>query len=358
MDLNLVSFLKTISVAKRCEDVFGQLDVSDQLRDCKRLYLRFASLVHEDKHQNSKEDLAIAQEAFRLLAGFWTEAQEKIAKGTYGTKSIKTAPAVIASTKHKYTITEVIAAGDLSTVYGGTDEIGQSIIAKVSRTPVVNVLLAREATVATELLLHVDRPYITFFPHLIESFKIKDKAVRQVNVFEDTRNGPCFPLTEVVANYPKGIDPRHFVWIFKRVLAMLMYTHRRGLVHAAVIPTHIVIRPSDHGMILVDWSYAVPRDGVVSVISPSYRGFYPPEVMAKKPAGPETDLYMAAKCMEYILGGEALDGVPGPFRRLLDSCLIPNPARRMSDAQMVFNQVVESAQAVYGRPKFVDLVLT
>lgn len=359
MSVELVSFLLRIKDAKRCEDVFGTLDPSAQYSEAKMLYRRFASLVHEDKHQNSPEDLAIAKEAFQLLSKFWIEAQERITAGTYGTKvvTVKTS-AVIASQKHKYTIGEVIAGGDLTSVYGGENEAGVKVIVKVSRTPAVNDLVTNEASVAADLLERSLPIYQAFFPHLIESFRVRDKVVRQVNVFEDNRNGKVYPLTEIVANYPQGIDPRHFVWIFKRLLSMLDYTHRCGWVHGAILPTHVLVRPSDHGVLLVDWSYARKFDQCIPAISPGYRGFYAPEVLAKRPAGPFTDLYMAAKCMEYILGGETAAGIPGPFLRLLDACLVPNPARRLSSAFGLFEEVIVSARTVYGAPRFVDLVLS
>lgn len=353
MDPELVAFHAVILKAKTCEDVFGALagDRSAQVLTARTLYRKFASIVHEDRHANDDAALILAHEAFSLLSAFWREARLKIEKGTYGTTSTPKIDAVLASQKHTYRIDEAIGAGDLANLYAGVDETGKRVIVKVSRLAAVNDLLMQEAVVLADLTNGVSPSADSFgrlFPPMVESFRVKhQRIVQHVNVFEDRRAGNAvFSLHDVVLNFPGGIDPRHFVWIFKRLLMVLSYAHGRNWVHGAVLPTHVLVRPADHGILLVDWAYAVQRGQRLRAISPAYKSSYAPEVFTGK-ASSATDLYMAAKCMLYILG-DVVGHVPGPFLAVLNACLLPNPYRRSPDALAVYDALEKAAKAVYG----------
>ncbi len=362
MDTELVTFHAVIVKARHCEDVFGALtgDRARQHQQAKTLYHKFASLVHEDRHVGDAAAITLAHEAMSLLSTFWRAARDKIQHGTYGTKGVPTSAAVIAGPKRKYTIAEAIGSGDLANVYAGADDLGAPVIVKMSRHATVNDLLANEARVSVDLALGASTSYGRFFPRLLAAFKVKDhlRVVRHVNVFADSRDGSIFTLNDLVANFPRGIDLRHFVWIFKRLLSMLGYAHGRGWVHGAVLPTHVLVRPADHSILLVDWSYACKAGERVLALSPGYRAYYAPEIINRAKATPATDLYMAAKCMEYVLGGEVALDVPTPFLSLVDACLLPNPNRRMADAFGAYDVLDRAAKAVYGPAKFVELVLT
>lgn len=367
MHTELAAFHTRIMSATTCEDVFGALtgDRDAQRAAAKTLYRTFAALVHEDKHAGDLDDLRVAHEAFSRLSNYWVEAKGKIEKGTYGTKATPKVDAVVASKSGTYVIQEAIGAGDLASIYQGVDGDGHPVVVKMSRTAIVNDLLVREASALMTLKAaaknyHGMMPWNRFFPSIVDAFKVKDhlRVVRHVNVFKIEQLGPCVPLTELVAQFPKGIDPRHFVWIFKRLLAILGFAHDAGIVHGAVIPTHVLIRPADHSLMLVDWSYACPKGEKVIALSPGYKSFYAPEILTKRQAGPEADIYMAATCMEYLLGGELAEGVPAPFLRFLAQCQLQNPARRPTGAFLLHDELAKIAQDVYGAPKFLDLVLT
>ncbi len=362
MDTELTAFHAVIVKAKTCEDVFGVLagDRSAQLSAGKTLYRKFASIVHEDRYASDDAALILAHEAFSLLAAFWRDARHKIERGVYGTKTAPTVAAVIASQKHKYQIDEAIGAGDLANVYSGFNESAEPVIVKMARHAAINDLLANEATVLAELSKGVPaESFQRLFPKIREAFRVKDhlKVTRHVNVFERGSAG-VYTLNDIVANFPKGVDPRHFVWIFKRLLMVLSYAHEKQVVHGAILPTHVLVRPADHSVLLVDWSYACERGQRVLALSPGYKAYYAPEVLNKGAAGCVTDLYMAAKCMRYILGGDGSEAVPAPFLSILDACTLQNPYRRSAESLGVYDLVEKAAKAVYGAPKFVDLVLT
>jgi hypothetical protein len=117
----------------------------------------------------------------------------------------------------------------------------------------------------------------------------------------------------------------------------------------------VLIRPSDHNGILIDWCYSVAIGEPIKAISKPYADDYPPEVPAKLGATPATDLYMAARLMVRLLGGSGAEpppSAPKPIQALLRACLIPAPARRHSDAWQVLEDFHTILGELYGPPTF------
>jgi len=63
-------------------------------------------------------------------------------------------------------------------------------------------------------------------------------------------------LGDVLDNYPAGIDPRHGVWMWRRILDVLGYIHANGWVHGDIRPEHLLVHPHDHGILLIGWGKA------------------------------------------------------------------------------------------------------
>lgn len=68
-------------------------------------------------------------------------------------------------------------------------------------------------------------------------------------------------LFDAMGNYPAGIDARHLVWIWRRVLELLVYLHPQGWSHNALLPQHLLLHPRDHGVRLLGWSAATRGRG-------------------------------------------------------------------------------------------------
>ena len=47
---------------------------------------------------------------------------------------------------------------------------------------------------------------------------------------------------EVLQAYPQGIPPRASIWIWRRILEVLSFVHASGIVHGAVLPSHLLIQ--------------------------------------------------------------------------------------------------------------------
>ena len=232
------------------------------------------------------------------------------------------------------------------------------MLLKIVRTGRNNDLLRAEGTT----LRLIDRelagkPLRAHFPTLVEHVLLSDAsgARRQVNVLRAEEG--VFSLAEVIRAYPAGLAPADAAWMFNRVLAALGSLHSLGMVHGAVTPAHVLVRPSDHNGLLVGWCASGSAGEPLKLRSPAYAADYPPEVAAREPATPATDLFMAAACMIRLLGGDPAHGalppaVPRPIANLLRACMLPAPQRRPAEAWAVFDDFHELLGQLYGPPQF------
>jgi serine/threonine protein kinase len=349
----LERFKAQLDAAKVPEDLFGDLG-ADQTAGLKSLFRRFARVCHEDLYTDEAEKL-IARAAFVRLQELQGHAKNRIDKGTYGSRSL----GIEITTKTEcYTLDTHLGSGDISQVYRGHKQDGTSVVVKVSDHPTCNDFLKNEA-LALKVLVPADllAPVAHYFSRVAVELQADKRAI---TVFEDD---PGFvPLTSLLAEYPKGVDPRHFVWIFKRLLTALDHAETARIVHGAILPPNVLIRPRDHALKLVGWSFCLPPGAVLRTKSSHYKTWYPPEVDAKRPVSHATDLFMAAECMAYILGADPgaplPSSVPARFKRVLDACLLRNPGFRSSSAIDTYQAIDKEAGREYGPPSFVDLKLT
>lgn len=210
-----------------------------------------------------------------------------------------------------------------------------------------------------------------FLPRLVDSY------------FEDGRRVNVFPwyheylsLAQICRAYPKGIDYRDMVWMFKRILDGLGFVHERWVIHGAVTPSHVLIHPIEHGAKIIDWSYAlnltpreepdeegggrrtawahledddvVEQNPYVKAISGPYRAFYPPEILAKEEPTAASDIYMAAKCAFAVVN----DDVPKAIASFLSSCTEADPAKRPQNAWDAYEGFDDLLHRVIGKPKY------
>lgn len=364
--------LARIDAARDALDLFGALPGSGEAQQdtLKERYRAFAFVVHADR--NGGDPRATA--AFQRLAALYEAAQRQLEHETYGQADTL---AMLGHSGVTYRLEALHAQGDVADLYRATakDSAGgrTPVLVKSARAAADSDLLTNEAWALRRLHKHVDPAseearLLAHVPQLRASFEVAgaDGAMRTANVF--ACEAGWVSLAEVKQAYPAGVHPADMAWMFNRVLAALALTHGCGLVHGAVVPAHVLIRPDDHHGRLIDWSYAVPlgpppdagaRSATepIRAISPPYRAFYPPEVFAKQRPTPGTDLYMAALTMLWLVGGDAETQTPpaGLDPRLaafFRSCLLPNPARRPQGAWALFGEFRDLLQTLYGPPRF------
>ncbi len=310
--------VRLVASARTAHELFGDDDPG-------REYRRLARLVHPDLV--APADRAAATEAFTRLTGLW-----------------RSRTGISIRTRHgEYRIGAVAHQGDLANLY----DVGTGLL-KLAREPVHNGFLAREAWALRTLAGRGDPRYLPYVPRLVESFRHRAEGTgveRRANVVATTLGG-LHSLVEVRRAYPDGVDPRDAAWMMRRLLVALGLAHRAGVMHDAVVPDHVLIHPGEHGLVLVDWCYAVPPGEPVPAVLDRYREWYPDE--ATTMTGPGTDIAMAAQCLTYLTAGR----IPDPLRAFADGCRLPRLRQRPDDAWRLLAEFDEVLGRLYGPRTF------
>ena len=270
-------------------------------------------------------------------------------------------PLEIRTRSRTYALTGLLARGDLCDVYESTHD-GRSVVVKVAGSAADSDLLDVEARNLGVLVgLGGLRALV---PVLVDSFEVRAAGERRrVNVIGRAPAGHV-TVAEICTAYPRGVDYRDAAWIARRLLAALGYAHSRGVVHAAALPEHVLVHPTEHTALLVDWCYSARVGDVArAVVSPRLT-WYPPELLARRPLGPQVDVYLAGRCLAHLLGWHEVKGwedtahpVPREVRAFVASCLLGNPARRPADALALHDDLGEVMRKLVGPPKFRPLAM-
>jgi hypothetical protein len=277
------------------------------------------------------------------------------------------APGTVRSRQRTYALQRLLSVGDVADVHLATsaddppEVLEPSYLLKVSRVREGPALLDNERRLLIRLLNAAgSTTYRHYLPDLLESFAVRDKFPKRVNVF---RLAPELTGFEQVHERLPALDGRHLAWIFKRILTVLGFSHRQGIIHGAVLPPHLLLHAANHGLRLVGWGQSVERGQRISIVPRQYLDWYPREVQRKQPALPATDIFMAARSLVYLAGGDPLanwlpDTVPLPMQRFLASCLLPGARMRPDDAWALADEFDGLLLRLYGPPKFHELTLT
>jgi hypothetical protein len=135
-------------------------------------------------------------------------------------------------------------------------------------------------------------------------------------------------LEDVRKAFPAGLDARHAVWMWRRLLELLGWVHKSGWVHGAVVPQHVLLNEREHGATLVSWSHAARNADATKAMA---------------------DIVMAARSVDSLLGPS--EPVPAQLRTLVDSCVAG--AAGTEDAWVLKERVADAAAQAFGPPTFV-----
>jgi len=278
-------------------------------------------------------------------------------------------PLELRAGKTTYRLESVLAHGGVADLYA-TMHAGTAAVAKVAGDPRDNDLLAAEAA-ALRVVRAKPRtsPGLDhLLPSLLDTFEVRSGgARRRVNIISRASTMKASPdpayvtLAQVRAAYPDGLDFRDAAWIIRRMLAAIGLAHSRGYVHGAVLPHHMLVHPTEHDALLVDWCYAVPTGSKGRAVVAAHRDAYPPEYLAKDLLDPQADIYMLGRCAAYLLaraGFEthadawAHDGIPRAVIAFVRGMLIANPRRRSADAWELHETFGNVLEDVVGPPRF------
>lgn len=346
------------------EEVFGLLagQTPEKLAALKVVQRGLTRACHPDLAAPAEKTLAT--QLFQWLGVWEGIARLKIENGTYGDFLPYRAPAPLytpvelAVRGRALKLTGLIAEGSFAGVhsadYEGADDSQRAVFVKIARSAGDNDLLEREYRVLkgfqqpdpdldAEDFFEAQRPYV---PCPLTSFSLLDEtgAKHRANVLSVPRGRGWTAQALRRDKYPRGIDPKHVWWIFRRLLLTLWMAHQKGYVHGGVTPDHVLVFPEAHGLVLLDWTCAAKiEEEHVPALNPAFKAFYPPEVFRKEAALPSTDLFMAASTAIDMLGGGPGNcwippSVPDALGEALLSCLDPVASRRPQDAEVFHNQ--------------------
>lgn len=265
-----------------------------------------------------------------------------------------------------------LAAGHIADI--GLGELESSgkrtpVIMKVARNSADDDLMAKEVSVLNQLRKGLEKSdWIYTIPQAFHVDRIQheqETGRRTVSVLE------FFPGFVTVADIRQAmtVDARTITWMWKRLLKLIDWVQHLKFVHGAILPPHVLYFPDNlglrdqrtHAIRLVDWCYAVPVDSPLAAWVPEYADHYPPEIIRKKPVGAGTDIYMAAKLMLYLSGGDIRknifpDSTPKP---MIDYFMkgLAYDIRNRPRPRVYFDEFVQIAEQCFGKPKFHEFII-
>ncbi len=251
-----------------------------------------------------------------------------------------------------YALVQRLGSGDVCEVFRGRKNDDEYVV-KMPRALIGTGLLAKESVVLEQLLDTArEDSYRNYFPLPTDSFEV-DR--RRVNVFA-WRDG-FYTAEQIRKHYPNGLDGRHIAWMFKRTLEALGFAHNNNWIHGAVLPPHLLFHAENHGLQLIDWIHAERPSRALSLVPAKFTQWYPPECVAKQPVTPSIDIFLAARSMIWLAGGDPVsseipDHLPEKMRLFLSGCLLESPTMRCHDAWQLHEEFTELLEGVYGAPAY------
>lgn len=264
-----------------------------------------------------------------------------------------------------YKITSALRRADVSNLYGCEYNDGEipsptiRAILKCTRKPADNDLSENEEQILSKI--NEKKEGNAYFAKIIDTFYVAGESAEKRHVIVFPYSDKFYSLTEVMKEYPAGLDPRDFAWMFNRLLEGLFFTHRAGVIHAGLLLNNILISPENHAMVLTEWIYAVPWGNQLKATSQD-DSCYPPDAMEKVRATPALDIYMAAVCGCKLLGGnpkrgvELPDSVPSPIREFLNECM-EDTYKRPTDAGILRERFGDVLRSLYGKRLFRPFIM-
>ncbi len=373
-DIELDHMCIMLHKARSPEEVFGTLagTQSEMLNTARKIFRQMAKVAHPDAYLGTSS-FDKAGSTFKQLIAFWEQAQARIEQGIYGTaRATETfEPLTIRAGTRHYTVERLLTQGDLCGLYMGSFiQAGKQTrgLFKIPLKPQDNDLVANEARILAHLRASDDYTKLRHFvSQLVDHFSYQEDetgVVRHVNVLSYMDG--LYSLKEVKEAYREGVDPKDMAWIWRRLLVALAFAHTNHVIHGAVLPTHVLIHPQQHGVVLIDWSYAVLHpartEERISAISSAYLEWYPAEVFARKAPTPGLDIAMAARCMFDLLGGNPYMcttsiHVPWQIQSYLKACTLALPSHRPQDAYTLLEEFDALIERLWGPRTFREFTM-
>jgi len=268
----------------------------------------------------------------------------------------------------------LIARGDFCDYYA-SDADGVPCVLKIVCDAADGDLLDREADTLRALWsspVEGGDHFTRYLPRLVDVTRTADGRAVNVLTSGEGVHDEYYSIEQILAAHPDGLSVRHMVWMGNRMLELLAWVHKIGVVHGALLPAHIMYRPRDHAGMLWNWCFAtkLPDHEKLPAMVPDYKSWYPSELLAGRPPMPADDTAMLARCLIQVLGGDPLTGeVPerafederdkDPTRiiELVRSMLPASGLPRHPNTIELRHTFSALAEQVYGPKRFVVLTM-
>lgn len=246
-----------------------------------------------------------------------------------------------------YHLMQLLGSGDISQVYVAR-RVGLLpflVTIKLSSATAAAARYAREAQALRELQAASSGESGAYFaqllPELVAEGAVTGGSQARHALVLRHPNGYWGSLAALNEHYAQGLDPRHAVWIWRRMLEVLGLIHARGWSHGDVRPEHALVHPQNHGVRLIGWASA-------------QRG-----ASVKDQAA---DLMRSARVALVLLSGVSEAGavpshVPTDLAELLTRAAENDDFCRTQGARGLDAALRAAAQAAFGPPSFVTLAI-
>ena len=244
----------------------------------------------------------------------------------------------------RYRVVQRLGVGEISEVFLARRQGAPALMATVKTSIAPGAADRYAAEAATVRALQALNPgdmgahYSRMLPEVVAQGVVEGGRGMQALILRHP-NGFWGSLDDLNARHPAGLDPRHGVWIWRRILAVLAFIHSEGWAHGDIRPEHALVHPADHGVRLIGWARA--RAGVSR-------------------AEQAADLVRSARVVQALLGGCGVDRVPsattpGPLAELLERAAGDAAFCGSQRAEGLDGQLRAAALKAFGPPAFLPL---
>jgi hypothetical protein len=332
------SYFERIEAARTPGDLFPEADAA------RSTYRRLARLVHPDVNPDHKTR---AEAAFARLSELWS------AFNNGGDPKPKPTTPVYETKRYTFVVNKLLDRGDIANVYGVTykgslhDSALYTAALKMPRSPKNSDLIANEITALKKLKEGVPEDFRMYHPTTVDSFRHRDASHKDRRVIVTEYLDGFVSLRDVMRAYPTGIDGRDMAWMARRLWVAMDTAHRAGLSHNAVFPENVMIHPTMHGVVLIDWCYSADTGEKLSAVVQRYKkdGWY--GTRYDKPLDHRLDVRQASLTLEALLGPRHLHEAR-PFRAFFNGCRVASAP----PAGQLFEEFDELLERLYGRRRY------
>lgn len=240
--------------------------------------------------------------------------------------------------------------GEFSTIHHGTDAKGKQRLIKIAKSSAHNEALERELRVikfyqSDPKLKDVGR----YLPAVKDSLVVDGRLVIVMRYIPDVLD-----VETIVQAHHGLMDPRDVAWVSRRVIAQVIAAEMGGLVHASILPPHVLVNRASHNPLHIGWAHALdPRNERVKTIVTAYREFYPPEVFKRRRPDCRTDIFMAGKTIAYMLGGDPTNftiphSVPDRLVEIVTRCTQEDPEARFQSGGEAMQALTKVVRDLWG----------